>query len=148
MNEPIRIDLQFEPQPPTVTHQEKKFGGVTKSGTPIFYPTPQLAGARALLTAKLRRFAPKKPWKCPVQLTTLWVFRRPKSQRSLFKTTRPDTDNLQKMLKDVMTECGFWTDDALVVRENIEKIWLPAEDRHGIIISVIDLTDENKEYRK
>lgn len=145
MRNPIRFQLQFEPQPPTVTHQEKKFGGVSKSGTPIFYPTPKLANARALLTAKLKPFAPSEAWTCPIQLSVMWVFRKPESQRGHFKTTRPDTDNLQKMLKDVMTDCGFWKDDALVVRENVEKIWLPAEEKHGILISVIDLTTENKE---
>lgn len=145
MNDSIRLQLQIEPQPPTVTHQEKKFGGVSKKGTPIFYPTPELANARALLTAKLKKFAPAEPWTCPIQLTVMWMFRRPKSRKGMFMTNRPDTDNLQKMLKDVMTDCGYWKDDALVVRENVEKIWLPAEEKHGILISVIDLTNENKE---
>lgn len=145
MNDPIRFQLHFEPQPPTVTHQEKKFGGVSKKGTPIFYPTPELANARALLTAKIRKFAPSEPWSCPIQLSVQWVFRKGKSNRGIFKTTKPDTDNLEKMLKDVMTDCGFWKDDALVVREIVEKIWLPAEVKHGINISMLDITQENKE---
>ena len=29
-----------------------------------------------------------------------------------YRTTKPDTDNLQKLLKDCMTATGFWTDDA------------------------------------
>lgn len=40
-----------------------------------------------------------------------------------YRITKPDTDNLQKMLKDCMTVCGFWTDDALVASEICEKFW-------------------------
>lgn len=140
-NEPIAFFLHFEPQPPTVTHQEKKFGGVTKKGTPIFYPTPALANARAALTAKLMAFAPEKPWTCPVSLSCRWAFRAPSGKNAGYMTRKPDTDNLQKMLKDVMTDCGFWKDDAQVVTEVVEKIQLPAERRHGITVMVADASD-------
>ena len=40
-----------------------------------------------------------------------------------YKTSRPDTDNLQKLLKDCMTLVGFWDDDALVASELVEKFW-------------------------
>ncbi len=36
---------------------------------------------------------------------------------------KPDTDNLQKLLKDVMTAVGFWQDDAQVASEIVEKFW-------------------------
>ncbi len=39
-------------------------------------------------------------------------------------STKPDTDNLQKMLKDCMTKCYFWQDDALVASELFEKFWV------------------------
>ena len=29
-----------------------------------------------------------------------------------YRITKPDTDNLQKLLKDCMTSVGFWSDDA------------------------------------
>ena len=48
-------------------------------------------------------------------------------------TTKPDTDNLQKLLKDVMTDLGFWKDDALVASEIVEKFWA---ERPGIFIYV------------
>lgn len=141
---PIRLFLHIEPQPPTVTHQEKKFGGVSKSGTPIFYPPPQLANARALLTAKLKPFAPEKPWVCPIMLCTEWVFRRPKNEHGIYMTRKPDTDNLQKMLKDVMTDCGFWKDDCLVCREVVEKVWHDPDEKHGILISITDLSNKGE----
>ncbi len=146
--EPIRFFLNFEPEPPRVTHQEKKFGGVTKKGTPIYYPTPELANARSLLKAKIAPFAPPLPWKCPIQLTTEWSYRRsekeekkPPHKRAMWMTTKPDTDNLQKMLKDVMTEVGFWFDDAYVCLEVNSKIYHDYDEKHGILISVINLNN-------
>lgn len=47
--------------------------------------------------------------------------------------TRPDTDNLQKLLKDVLTGLGFWKDDALVAVEHVDKRWA---DRPGIYIKI------------
>lgn len=133
MNE-IRFFLNFEPNPPTVTHQEKKVRVV--NGKPVFYMPPALANARAILAAKLKPFAPKEPLDGPVALSVSWTFSRPQSALSTWKTTKPDTDNLQKMLKDVMTECGFWKDDALVCSEYVEKIYHEADEKHGIMIIV------------
>ena len=47
-------------------------------------------------------------------MVTKWCFPKGKHSDGEYKATKPDTDNLQKMLKDVMTEVGFWKDDALV----------------------------------
>ena len=41
---------------------------------------------------------------------------REESEQRQREVTKPDTDNLQKLLKDCMTKCGFWKDDAQVVR--------------------------------
>ena len=50
-----------------------------------------------------------------------------------YRITKPDTDNLQKMLKDCMTELGFWYDDAQVCEEHIGKYWSTTP---GIWISI------------
>ena len=47
------------------------------------------------------------------------------------KITRPDTDNLNKLLKDVMTDMGFWKDDALICTELIMKLY---SDEPGILV--------------
>ena len=132
--------LNFEPNPPTVTHQEKKVRVV--NGRPMFYMPPELANARALLAAKLKPFAPPRPLDGPIHLGVSWAFTPPRSVRvkePTWKTTKPDTDNLQKMLKDVMTECGFWKDDALVCSETVEKIYHSPDEKHGILILVRSL---------
>jgi len=134
--------LNIEPQPPTVTHQEKKVRVV--KGKPFYYDPPELKNARALLTVKLAKFRPPEPWDCPIMLCAEWSFRRPKGVKGVFKTTKPDTDNLQKMLKDVMTACGYWRDDALVCREVVSKIWHDEDEKHGILISITELPENGE----
>ncbi len=53
-----------------------------------------------------------------------------------YKTSRPDTDNLQKLLKDVMTDLGYWKDDAQVASEITEKFWAKIP---GIYIAIEEL---------
>lgn len=116
--------------PPTVTHQEKKIAFA--HGKPIFYEPPELADARNKLTAYIAPYAPKKPFTGAVRLVVKWCFPiTAKHKDGEYKTTKPDTDNLQKLLKDVMTACGFWKDDALVASEIVEKFWA---EKPGIFI--------------
>jgi len=55
-----------------------------------------------------------------------------------YRITKPDTDNLQKMLKDVMTRLGFWQDDALVASDFCEKFWA---ELPGIYIKIQPLNE-------
>lgn len=107
--------------PPTVTHQEKKIKVV--NGKPIVYEPPELKDARAKLTAHLSRHKPEKPMTGAVRLVVRWLFPAGKHLDGEYKTTKPDTDNLQKLLKDCMTDLGFWKGDEIVASELCEKFW-------------------------
>ncbi len=107
--------------PPTVTHQEKKIK--VANGKPIVYEPPELAETRAKLTAYLSHHRPEKPMTKAVRLVVRWLFPKGKHADGEYKTTKPDTDNLQKLIKDCMTAVGFWKDDALVASELCEKFW-------------------------
>lgn len=107
--------------PPTVTAQEHKIA--VRNGKPIVYDTPEIKSAKSMLTAYLAEHKPEQPFECGVRLIVKWCFPRGEHQTGTYRTTRPDTDNLQKLLKDCMTKCGFWKDDALVCSEIIEKFW-------------------------
>ena len=73
----------------------------------------------------------------PLRLTTWWCFPiKGKHKDGEYKTSRPDTDNLVKLLKDVMTELHFWGDDAQVACEVICKYWA---ERPGIYVKVESL---------
>ena len=107
--------------PPTVTHQEHKVAVV--KGRPIFYDPPELK--------------PEEPYRKGVRLMTKWCFPDDGSHgNGSYRTTKPDTDNLQKLLKDCMTRVGFWEDDALVASEIVEKFWSQVP---GIYIRIEEL---------
>ncbi len=116
----MRITLKMVPS--TATAQEKKVCVV--KGKPRFYDPLPLQQAKAELMANLRLHSPKAPMEGALELVTVWRFPKGKSHKDgEWRVTRPDTDNLQKMLKDCMTKCGYWLDDAQVVRETAEKRW-------------------------
>lgn len=123
--------------PPTVTAQERQVRII--KGKPIFYDPPRIKDAKNLLCGYLIRHTPNIPFGGAVELTVTWCF--PANGRHAdgeWKVTKPDTDNLQKMLKDCMTQCGFWNDDAQVVREVVEKHWVNSSPS-GIFINIEEL---------
>lgn len=120
---------------PTTTHQQKKVAVV--NGKPQFYEPESLKAAREKFLALLAQHVPTDKYTGAVRLTVKWFFPRIKrSYDGQYKTTKPDTDNLQKLLKDCMTKLGYWQDDAQVASEIAEKFWA---DRVGIYIKIEEL---------
>lgn len=120
--------------PPTVTHQEKQV--TVRNGKPVFYEPPELKKARSQLMAGLMQHRPAEPFTGGVRLIVKWLFPRGDHPDKSYRTTRPDTDNLNKLLKDCMTAVHFWNDDAQVASEVCEKFW---SDITGIWIRVEEL---------
>ena len=120
--------------PPTVTHQEKKVQ--VMNGKPIVYEPEKLSDARQKLRAHLSRHRPSAPMEGGLRLLVKWCFPRGRHRDGEYRITKPDTDNLQKLLKDCMTAEGFWKDDAQVASEICEKFWA---ETPGIYIRVEEL---------
>ena len=139
----IHLFLRLEPDIPKLTHQNGIKTRVVNGHAQV-YKTPALRNLEAKYVSLLRPFAPKEPWDCPICLTTRWIFRKPKGARGIFKTTKPDCDNIIKTLKDCMTRCGYWKDDALVFSENCVKLWADENEPHGIRILIQDYSRHNK----
>ena len=130
------MDFFLQITPPTATAQEKQVTVV--NGRPVFYDPAPVKKARNLLSAQLAAYRPPRPLEGPLALSTVWLFPKGKSHKhGEWRVTKPDTDNLQKLLKDCMTRCGFWRDDAQVVRESVEKRW--SDEPTGIYIEVTPL---------
>ena len=124
--------------PPTVTAQEKKVSVV--HGKPVFYEPAPLKRARRELIMRLMPFSPEAPLQGPLEFVVRWQFPRGKKHKNgEWRVTRPDTDNLEKLLKDCMTKCGFWKDDAQVVRETVEKVW--SDEPTGIYVRIEELEE-------
>lgn len=110
--------------PPTVTHQEKKIGVNRKTGKPYTYEPGELKEARQKLLDHLAAHVQSKKYTKGIRLITRWCFPCGDTHGDgEYRITKPDTDNLQKLLKDCMTAVGFWKDDALVASELCEKFW-------------------------
>ena len=120
--------------PPTVTYQQHRV--IKLDGGTKFYDPPRLREARAKLTAHLSKHKPDEPYTTGVRLTVKWLFPKGRHSDGEYRTTRPDTDNLNKLLKDCMTAAGFWKDDALVASEICEKFWASTT---GIYIRIEEL---------
>ena len=115
---------------PTVTAQEHKVTVV--NGKPRFYDPPELVRAKAnLITALLARHRPTEKLTGPLHLHTIWCFLTDRHPDGTWRDTKPDTDNLQKLLKDCMTQVGYWEDDAQVCSELVEKRWVRGIQKGG-----------------
>lgn len=130
----MKTEFFIAMEPPTVTYQEHKVAVI--KGRPVFYDGPEVKAARQKLTSYLARHKPSQKYERGVRLIVKWCFPKGSHQSGEYRITKPDTDNLQKLLKDCMTKAGFWKDDALVASEIVEKFWAAVP---GIYIRVEEL---------
>lgn len=119
---------------PTITHQQKKVHVV--NGKPIHYEPAALKDARQKFAAHLAAHTPKEKLTGPIRLLTKWCYPIGKHKNGEYKTTKPDTDNMIKLVKDVMTQLGYWHDDAQVASEITEKFWA---DQPGLYVRIEQL---------
>lgn len=115
----------FEPcQVPTVTAQMHKVV-VGMDRKPRFYDTAELKAARSyFFDMAVRGNVRNIMLQGAVELTVQFIFpadgRHPEGT---YKTTKPDTDNLQKAFKDALTKAGWWKDDCQVAAEHVYKTY-------------------------
>lgn len=117
---------------PGATSQQK---GVNFDAKKI-YTKDSVLSVKALYKSRLAEYVPYAPFTGPVELRIGWCYPRGKHKNGEWKTTKPDTDNLIKLLKDCMTELGFWKDDAQVA---LETSWKRYADVSGVLISIREL---------
>lgn len=120
--------------PPTATAQERKVA--VRGNRPHFYDPDSVKYAKQLLLLHLNTHRPPRRLEGPIKLTVEWRFRA-RTHKPGWRDTKPDTDNLQKLLKDCMTHTGFWKDDAQVCWEEVRKVWSKSP---GIHITMEELT--------
>lgn len=136
----IKLFLRIEPDVPHTTHQQQKT--VVRGGRPFRYEEPKLKKTRALYMSLLAPHAPASPMSGALQLSVKWLFAQPKRERSMWKTTRPDCDNLMKLLQDCMTALKFWNDDSQIAVLNVQKLWVPKDNEHGIYIKLERINED------
>jgi len=89
------------------------------------YKGVSLKKATAFWQAVMELYAPEKPLTGGIVLEVFFYFPHTNASRKAGtmapKLTRPDTDNLIKLVKDAMTKTGYWNDDSQVYLETIGK---------------------------
>ena len=133
------LSFRLDCIPPTATAQQK--GVFVRGGKVRFFTKKKVREGENFLAALLSMHAPDAPFSEPVAVKVRWTFPWRKSERKSIvtagnpkpHTSRPDLDNLEKALLDVMTRLNFWTDDSLVTEKSTSKWWGP---KPGIDIEV------------
>ncbi len=111
-------------QIPKGTAQMKRYNGRTRT----YFKSQRLQQTEDFYLNELRSSAPTSPITGAVSLCIDFDYFTPtKKRRGKWKTTRPDCDNLVKILIDCMTKLGFWVDDAQVARLRVSKRYAEGE---------------------
>lgn len=87
----------------------------------------------------------------PIRLSVTFVSKRPKRlltkkapDSRIWKTTKPDIDNLLKMVMDIITKAEIWTDDNLIVSIQSEDYYCSKiEEPHTHIHIYTQTKDED-----
>lgn len=136
MGKEIKMFLRIEP--PSTTFQNKGWK-VTKSGRPFQYERPETREVRAKLAAHMAAFRPEVPLKGPIDMSVRYFYTETKSHPSgTFKTTKPDLDNLNKLLGDTLQEQKIIEDDKDICHLEMLKMY---SDVPGIMIRLAEMEE-------
>lgn len=89
---------------------------------------------RAVKDAVANRGDPAPLFSAAVRVTMCFTFEPPASARDRIgkpHTHKPDKDNLEKLVLDVMVKAGVLKDDSLVADGPVQKVW---GERAGVIV--------------
>ena len=107
-------------QIPKGTSQMKRVNH--RNGT--FFEGKDLKEARRIYTNCLSQCAPEHPIEGPVMVRmNFGYFIKDKKKKGKPKTSRPDCDNLVKLVLDCMTSLGYWNDDSQIVSLTVGKMF-------------------------
>ena len=127
------IHIKVKGNPPTRTAQQRGLRVV--NGHPMFYEKKVVRDAKTELMWKFKPYVPAEPMTGPLAVEITWRFELKSCKKPQWKTTRPDLDNLEKGLLDILGSMGFFHDDAQVVYKMTEK-WAVPVGEGGLEISI------------
>lgn len=125
------LSFKLDCIPPKATHQGSMTIMKRRDGTQFVGKMQSSKGKKTQddLLSLLAPHRPHKPIGSPVVVSVEWAypFRKSEPKKNRFDglpcVTRPDCDNLAKLLLDCMTRLAFWNDDSQVYRLFFEKCY-------------------------
>ena len=136
------IDFVIPGEPPRVTAQQKGERVVGKRV--IHYEKTAVKTVREMYAWSARAALPAgfEPMTGPVRLYVAFRFGTDEKKKiGEWKTTRPDTDNMAKALKDALNGIVY-VDDSQVASEQYDKYWVTREGA-GIHVQIEEMEDGN-----
>lgn len=130
---PRKLDFFLDFIPPTATSQLKGERVIVpkdrrKKAFVHHYKKKNVADAEAELWALLHPFRPASPFLGPLKLHTLWTWpflagdsNAVKARGWRWKDTKPDFDNISKMLVDQMGKLRFFNNDSQIADGRVLK---------------------------
>jgi Holliday junction resolvase RusA-like endonuclease len=135
--------------PPTSTSQGKRMAII--NGRPMFFKKAAHQSAENDLLLLCAPHAPATPYDCPVTMEIEFVFPFRKTEKKgnlrypkIPHTSKPDCDNMAKLIGDVLTKLGFYKDDSQVCRLVVSKFW---GHTVGIGISIVPFVLQTMEKK-
>lgn len=96
--------------------------------TGVFFEGKELSEARRQYEEQLLHILPDEKFVGPVKVCFIFeYYTKDKKKKGNPKTSRPDCDNMVKLLLDCMTRLGFWEDDRQISYLKVIKRWSSTE---------------------
>lgn len=140
------------------------YGGLRVCGTPKAQPRPRAyvrGGSVSIYTPSVAKAwkedliagaleqLPRRTLEGPVRVDTIFLLPRPKRlmrkrdpEGRIPHTSKPDVENLYKVILDALTAAGAYVDDAQVCEGRILKFYHAKRDKPGAIITIYKANEQ------
>lgn len=126
--------------PPTCTAQERRIVWSKK----MTYLPQAVKEAKAHYYAAAIPYAPAEPFDDAVELELHFHFYQKNGKVGKCKTTKPDCDNLAKLLTDSLAEAGFFVNDSRIARLTVTKDFVEQENA-GVEVLMKRLNEDKED---
>ncbi|WP_321991497.1 RusA family crossover junction endodeoxyribonuclease [Marispirochaeta aestuarii] len=137
------------PRPqPRQRHRVIRVNGKLK-GAGFTDPKSKVHTWKDLFALEAAKHLPEEPLSGSLKVSITFIFKRPKSHYRtgkranelkeyvpVYHTAKPDRDNAEKAVLDILTQIGFWRDDAQVAAGEVSKIYADPGMIPGALIDV------------
>lgn len=139
----IEFTVIGEPKAQPRVRATARQGKTGKAFASVYTPDTNKAWKANVRREVKEAFRGRPPIVGPVKVTIDAFFERPSWLKfpgcpttAIAMIDKPDRDNLDKAILDVMTECGVWDDDCQVCQGPVRKWWVPIGSQAGARIKV------------